>query len=650
MKPTFRSDLTCSREEQQGVVFYRIDDPKAQTSFRLYEIEYLIAKKLDGSRPISDVIIAVKKEFNFDISEPDLQRFVNQLESMGFLMPREGGPEPSEPEPETQVMERPQRPTAEPPTESKPQPLDLLDDDQLSKPGGLDQSELDRLLRSAFLHVKQGYIVHARDYFLAAKELNPTDERLTKLVHHLEIIGDSSGPAEVEYLWNQAKELFPEVAEEVGPLIDAKSGVPEDLAEPTERIATSGDEDIKSRVIWALVALVVLAGGVGGLVFVFSNYGHRIFGTAARVRVVTLKVDRIPVYFDGGAAVVSPLEKRWMSPGADGTVDKVNVSVGDRVEKGDILATLELADRMSKQLAKARKGVKRADGAVEKAKKRLDKINAERDEIETERIAADERLKELSTPDSVLKKGGSTRDIKKWRQIKVDANKKLSRLAKKERGPRKQLKKAEKKHAAAVKKLDSVYDKIGDKVVRAEFAGVIGELKVKPGQTVSTKDELVLLTDPSGVQLTFEVSAKAGLQAGGEVHVSVSRGAPNVARVIRVTEEGDGATVAIKLPDPSGGFQEIEPTKFRLVQEFAEPAFSVPASAIVEGDESSFVLMVQQKRAMARNVVVLQRDALNAVIRDKSGSLRDGIDVVAVHVGEVPLSDIPDGSFLEIEK
>ena len=58
MKPTFRTDLTCSREEQQGVVFYRIDDPKAQTSFRLYEIEYLIAKKLDGSLELPQVIEA----------------------------------------------------------------------------------------------------------------------------------------------------------------------------------------------------------------------------------------------------------------------------------------------------------------------------------------------------------------------------------------------------------------------------------------------------------------------------------------------------------------------------------------------------------------------------------------------------------------
>ena len=216
MTPTFRSDLTCSREEQQGVVFYRIDDPKAQTSFRLYEIEYLIAKKLDGTRTLLEVIAAVKKEFNFDISEPDLQRFVNQLESMGFLLGGRDGE--ASVEQETAVMARPSKAPA-----AAPESLDLLDDAGGAEPH-LDQAEFDRLLRSAFMHVKQGYIVHARDYFLAAKELNPTDDRLAKLVHHLEIIGDASGPAEVEYLWNQATELFPDVAARLGPFVDAHSG------------------------------------------------------------------------------------------------------------------------------------------------------------------------------------------------------------------------------------------------------------------------------------------------------------------------------------------------------------------------------------------------------------------------------------------
>ena len=85
MQPTFRTDLTCSREEQQGVVFFRIDDAATNTTFRLYEIEYLIAQKLDGQRSLQQVIDAVKMEYNFDITPADLEKFIAQLESMGFV-------------------------------------------------------------------------------------------------------------------------------------------------------------------------------------------------------------------------------------------------------------------------------------------------------------------------------------------------------------------------------------------------------------------------------------------------------------------------------------------------------------------------------------------------------------------------------------
>lgn len=86
MPPQFRTDLKAQREEQQGVVFYRVDDPTAQTSFRLYEIEYLIASRLNGSRELADVIEAVKAEYNFDITPQDLAKFVAQLQSMGFIV------------------------------------------------------------------------------------------------------------------------------------------------------------------------------------------------------------------------------------------------------------------------------------------------------------------------------------------------------------------------------------------------------------------------------------------------------------------------------------------------------------------------------------------------------------------------------------
>jgi multidrug efflux pump subunit AcrA (membrane-fusion protein) len=641
MRPSFRSDLTCSREEQQGVVFYRIDDPRSQTSFRLYEIEYLIAKKLDGSRSLGEVITAVKKEFNFDISEPDLQRFVNQLESMGFLHAgTPSGEHPAQPEQETAVMERPAEPVDD---------LEILEPEPLDAPD-VDQAELDRLLRSAFLHVKQGYIVHARDYFLAAKELNPTDERLTKLVHHLEIIGDSSGPAEVEYLWKQATELFPDVAEEVGPLIDAKSGAPAAQVIETPAVSMpSGDEDIKSRVVWALVALVVLAGGAGGLIYVLTQHGGRIFGTAARVRVTTLRSERIPIYYDTPATSIQPLNEKWLSFDSEGKVGDVLVEPSSRVDKGAVLMSLVLPERLDKQLTKVKRNVSKAQANLDKVAGRVEKLVAEREAVETERTAAEDKLRELR-PKSVLKQGGvSKRDLEKWKAVKVEANKKLSRLKKKERGPRKQLVKAQKKRDAALKKLDALQQKLSDKLIRAPFEGIVAEVKASVGQQVKPNYKVLLIRDPFVVRITFLLDSRPSLEVGGQAYVAVSRGKPNEARVVRMDARDQGVQVAIKMTDPSGAFAAIEPNEFRLVEQYADSAFRIPLGAIIDSGDGTRILIASQKRAFERAVKVVKQEATSAVIQDKSGSLRDGAKVVTSHLDGGKLEDIPDGSFLETE-
>lgn len=119
MLPQFRTDLQASREEKQGVVFYRIDHPGSGTRYRLYEIEYLIARKLDGVRTGAEVIDAVKAEYNFDITEPDLNKFVSNLESMGFVADSAAGAGPPGPPPP---------PIEVPPAPSAPLPGDPLDD------------------------------------------------------------------------------------------------------------------------------------------------------------------------------------------------------------------------------------------------------------------------------------------------------------------------------------------------------------------------------------------------------------------------------------------------------------------------------------------------------------------------------------------
>ena len=258
-------------------------------------------------------------------------------------------------------------------------------------------------------------------------------------------------------------------------------------------------------------------------------------------------------------------------------------------------------------------------------------------------------MKELR-PKSLLRQGGvSKRDLEKWKRVKVAANKKLSALAKKEHGPKAAKAKADAQRQAAAKKLEGLEKKISNKLIRAPFAGLVVELKVSEGATVAAGDKLALFRDPSSVRITFELPKTATLQVGGETHVAVGGGKPSRAKVGEVKPGTDGVTVIIWLPDPSGGFLDMEPAKFKLVREFVEPAFRVPASALVEDDRGVHVIVAMQKRALEREVVVLERDAASAVIKEASGSLRDGEQIVIARLDDGEIRTIADGSFLEVE-
>jgi multidrug efflux pump subunit AcrA (membrane-fusion protein) len=644
MLATFRSDLTCSREEQQGVVFYRVDDPKAQTSFRLYEIEYLIAQKLDGKRALLEVIEAVKAEHHFDISEPDLKKFIGQLESMGFLASdanAEGGAPAGDVDPDaTKVMARPTADGASPGAGGP----GLVEEEPAAK---VDEAELRRLLKSAFLHVRQGYIVHARDYFLAARELNPHDPRIGKLVSNVEIMSDASGPSEIEFLWTQARELYPEIAEEVGPLVEAQSTSSTKVAAAAKRTVQAWDADLKARLLWLAVAIVAVGGGGGGLYY-FARATH-VFEGAAKATVATMRAQRVPIYFDKPAEAVQAARETWLKFVGGGKVDDVKVVVGARVAVDQVLVSLELAEPAKKALDAARSARDKAQAEYDKTAAKLGELTGQREALEAERTGADAHLDELK-PKNVLTAGGaSKRDLEKWKKVKAKVNKSLSALAKKERQPKAAEAKAKKKLDDIKKKLAAIEARIGQKLIRAPFAGVVVDMKVTKGQTVTAEQNILLLRDTLEARLSFTVKDAGTLASGGEAFVAVARGVPGRAKVITLQAAGDGKKVEVNLADPAGSFVDMAPTEFRLVREFAEPAFQVPVTALFADERGSHLLVELQGRALLRDVEVLSHDAANAVVRDRSGALRDGEHLVVQRVGEGGVGSIVDGSFLEIQ-
>jgi RND family efflux transporter MFP subunit len=82
--PRFRNDLAAHRGELQGLCYYDVTDRRTGTTFRMYEVEYLVARALDG-RPLDAVAIDVAAKLGIDTSADELSGYVDKLRDLGFL-------------------------------------------------------------------------------------------------------------------------------------------------------------------------------------------------------------------------------------------------------------------------------------------------------------------------------------------------------------------------------------------------------------------------------------------------------------------------------------------------------------------------------------------------------------------------------------
>ena len=67
------------------MIFYHVRDPQSGANFDLYEIEYLMALKLDGVREVDEVVADIYDDYDFEISLEDFETLMAQLSTLGFV-------------------------------------------------------------------------------------------------------------------------------------------------------------------------------------------------------------------------------------------------------------------------------------------------------------------------------------------------------------------------------------------------------------------------------------------------------------------------------------------------------------------------------------------------------------------------------------
>jgi putative peptide zinc metalloprotease protein len=92
---TFRRDLTVSRQETSDGVLIVLKDPENGRFFRLRELDYFVAQRLDGSRSLDVIAKEVEARFGARPASAVLEKFADRLRRLGLL--REGTTEEPRP-------------------------------------------------------------------------------------------------------------------------------------------------------------------------------------------------------------------------------------------------------------------------------------------------------------------------------------------------------------------------------------------------------------------------------------------------------------------------------------------------------------------------------------------------------------------------
>jgi membrane fusion protein (multidrug efflux system) len=77
--------LAVTRVEDEGITYFDVLEPETGNSFRFYEHELLLAQQLEPGRPLADISAWVRRELEVESRPEDVQVFIDKVRELGFL-------------------------------------------------------------------------------------------------------------------------------------------------------------------------------------------------------------------------------------------------------------------------------------------------------------------------------------------------------------------------------------------------------------------------------------------------------------------------------------------------------------------------------------------------------------------------------------
>ncbi|BBO93080.1 efflux RND transporter periplasmic adaptor subunit [Desulfosarcina ovata] len=338
-------------------------------------------------------------------------------------------------------------------------------------------------------------------------------------------------------------------------------------------------------------------------------------------------------------SAVGTLKAREMSPLSPkvaGTVSRVLVDIGGRVNAGDVIIKL---DRTNYDL-----GVKQARAALAAAQAAVPQAEAQFEHARKEHRRAIELLQEKVIP-----------------QSRFDASEAAFKSAREAAS----FARAQRDQARAA--LETAMEHLKDADIRSPIGGTVVERNVEIGQAVAPGSRLLRIVDQTSLNLDVDLpEADIGRLAIGTVALITTDAFPEheySGKVTVVNPMVDRKTrtfrMRIEVPNPSGKLVDGMYARVKLSEE-KKSSLAVPRDALqrLPGSGTYYVFVVEENKAHKRTVKIGAMDdqyaevmdglvESNKVVTSGAGRLQSGMEV---SVQDIPNKNEKDNSGGQILK
>ncbi|MDD4767734.1 MAG: efflux RND transporter periplasmic adaptor subunit [Desulfotomaculaceae bacterium] len=322
--------------------------------------------------------------------------------------------------------------------------------------------------------------------------------------------------------------------------------------------------------------------------------------SAIAVEVVTVTMTDMNKFYNTSGKIEASA-KATIAPKVTGRVAEVNVKLGDRVEKGQVLFQIEAKDAYN-QLTQSRATLGMSQVSYDSAVQALKDAQANYD-----------RYNALFESGVVSKN-----DLEQATTKLVNAQLSLEQC-------RQQINKDQ-------ATLDTAQDNYYDYSVTAPIAGLIGAVNVENGGMVSSQTDAAIIVNIDTVKVEASVpeSVVNAIKPGTNVSITITSLNKSVeGTVTAVAPKADSTTmgypVEVTIANPDGEIKPGMTVKIDLLTGALQKIIAVPVDAVIEQDGQHIVYIVEDSKA--REVYVETGVSNNSQIEITKG-LEEGQSLV----------------------